>query len=270
MGIIREFNSKRPEIKLKDLPFSFYSLPIFLDYSGFLLERNGETLLTNQDPYYKQEFPSVFLPKKPINWEDASITFTSEEDLKKIKKRRIEILIKKPIGEEFFYKTESLLKPESKIERRIEQFKKSYKYKTEKTFSKNKIKDFYTQWKKQKKRTNDNFSEAEKFFFFCLDNLKKYKIKQVYVVINNKLVGFAWGVEHQSGNWAGLHLKVNYSYKGLSRFLHQERAKLFARRKFFTLGTGANESGIIQFKRELGPSQEKSYYYILTGKKLGK
>ena len=72
------------------------------------------------------------------------------------------------------------------------------------------------------------------------------------MTVNDKLVGLAWGMEHQSGNWMGLQLKANYKFKGLSRFLHHERSKLFADKKLFTLGTGAQDEGIIQFKRELG------------------
>lgn len=100
-----------------------------------------------------------------------------------------------------------------------------------------------------------------------MDNLKKYQVKQVYVIVNKKLIGFAWGLKHSSGNWIGLQLKVKYRYKGLSRFLHQERAKLFSRYELFTLGAGAQEPGIIQFKKELGPTEEREYFYVLTGKK---
>ncbi len=270
MNIIQKFNSKKPLMELKSLPFSFYSSAIYLDCYGHLLERNGELILVTQDPYYQQEFPAIFLPNRQINQIEASVTFTSEADIKKLEKNNIEIIIKKPIGGEFFYTTKLLLNPEPKIKRRIEQFKKSYKYKISHSWPKEKVKDFYFEWKKQKKRSGDNFAEVENFFFFCLDNLRTYKAKQVYVTVNDKLVGLAWGMEHQSGNWMGLQLKANYKFKGLSRFLHHERSKLFADKKLFTLGTGAQDEGIIQFKRELGPIEEKNYYYVLTGKKVGK
>jgi hypothetical protein len=267
MEIIRKFNSRRSPVSLDSLPFSFYSSEIFLDFSGHILERNGELVLTTQDLYYHHEFPAVFLPGKIINWQETEITFTSEEDIKKIKKKGVEIIIQRPIGSEFFYKTETLLNPAADLKRRIGQFHKSYQYKIKHSFPKDKIKEFYYRWKKQKARKNDNFRGAEEFFFFCLDNLKRYKVKQVYVVVKDKLVGFAWGADHLSGNWLGLHLKVDYRFKGLSRFLHHERAKFFTGKDFFTLGTGAQEPGIIQFKKELGPIQEKNYYYVLTGKK---
>ncbi|MCX6713815.1 MAG: hypothetical protein NTV48_01785 [Candidatus Vogelbacteria bacterium] len=235
--------------------------------AGYILNRNDELILATQDIFYNHEFPAIFLPKKSSNWQEASITVTTEEDVKKLKKKGLEIIIQKSLGSEFFYKTKTLLNPVSDTKRRIEQFDKNYQHKIYHSFSKDKIKDFYYKWKKQKKRKNDNFADAESFFFFCLDNLKKYKIKQVYITVNDKLVGFAWGLKHQSGNWVGLQLKAIYRFKGLSRFLHHQRAKLFADKDLFTLGTGAQEPGIIQFKKELGPFQEKNYYYVLTGKK---
>lgn len=63
----------------------------------------------------------------------------------------------------------------------------------------------------------------------------------------------------------------NYKFKvkkGLSRFLHSERAKLFANYAKFTLGTGAGDPGIESYKKELGPSREEEYFYLLTGGKF--
>jgi hypothetical protein len=109
------------------------------------------------------------------------------------------------------------------------------------------------------------FDESGDSFLYCVSNLKKYKVKQLYVEVDGKLAGLAFAVEHSSGNWVGLHLKVDYSYKGLSRFLHNERAKLFSDKKLFTLGTSGYDLGIAQFKSELGPSHVIHYSYVLTG-----
>lgn len=117
-------------------------------------------------------------------------------------------------------------------------------------------------------RDGDLFDENEELFMFMLDNLKKYNIKQVYVEVDKKLVGLGWGVKHHVGGWVGLHLEVDYKFKGLSRFLHHERAKMFKNIKEFTLGTGAKEKGITNYKKELGPCRTVPYFYILTaGKK---
>lgn len=99
-------------------------------------------------------------------------------------------------------------------------------------------------------------------------HLDYYQIRQSYVEVDGELVGFAWGVEVPGRGWVGLHLKVDYRFAGLSRFLHVERAKQFSGIDEFTLGTGAQVSGIEEYKRELHPSREVHYFYILTGERL--
>lgn len=129
------------------------------------------------------------------------------------------------------------------------------------------VADFYIEWKKQKKREGKIFEQAEEFFGFCLSNLDKYKIKQTYVFIKDRLVGFAWGVPHSHGKWVGLHLKTDYAYNGLSRYLQHLRAVQFKDSKEFSLGTDAHEPGIEEYKRSLHPSREVPYFYVLTGEK---
>jgi len=60
---------------------------------------------------------------------------------------------------------------------------------------------------------------------------------------------------------------VDYQYKGLSRFLHHERAKIFEQYAEFSLGTGVQDKGIDKYKEELSPSYKKAYSYLLTGDK---
>lgn len=222
-----------------------------------------------QDLLFPHDFPSIFLPQNPANWERASMAFITPEEVEKIKGENIEIIIDKYIEQEFFFKTESLINPSGDINRRINQFKNGYKFEVLNKYPKDKVREFYEFWKNQRDRGDSlTFPEAEKEFFESLDGLEKYDIKQVYVVVDGLLAGFAWGVAHDSGNWVGLQLKVNYDFKGLSRFLHQERAKLFADHELFTIGTGAREAGIAQFKEELGPVYKKEYHYVATGDKI--
>jgi hypothetical protein len=251
------------------LPFSYFSLPLYLDFSAYLLSHNGKDVIVAQDIYYPHEFPALFLHPNSKNWENFSVTFATDQDIKKVRNKKIEIILRKETGTEYFYNTVSLVNPTGKINQRIKQFKKLYgsSYKLRRTYNRKKIEKFYYFWKKQKGRNGDTFKESEKLFFFCLDNLRKYKIKQIYIEIGGKLAGLAFGVSHSSGGWVGLQLKVNYKYKGLSRFLHHERARLFSREKLFTLGTGSHDAGISQFKEELGPAFSKEYFYILTGKR---
>lgn len=259
---MERFNSSKHSELAHKLPFSYFSTYVYLDFSARILIRNDEQIIVDQDMYYPHEFPALFLPRNPLNWQHCSITFTTEEEKNTIKEK-VKILIDKPSGDEYFYKTQSLINPTSDIERRIEQFKK-YEYTVLDTYPKDKIIQFYDFWKSQRDRSADTFESSENFFYFCLENLDAYNVKQIYVEINGELVGFAWGVKHHKEGWVGLHLKVNYDIKGLSRFLHNERAKMFSVVEKFTLGTGAHEQGISQFKEELGPEYVKKYSYILT------
>lgn len=265
---MEKFDSQKHLALTAHLPFSYYSLPLYLDYCAYLLPRNNERVVVAQDLYYPHEFPALFLPQNPANWENFSVTFATTEDVEKIKKQNIEIILQKPVGTEFFYRTDDLLNPNNKIAQRIRQFNKLYKYKVFSSYPQDKVRQFYQDWKNQKERPGDLFTEAEKLFFFCLENLSKYDVKQVYVEIDGQLAGLAWGVAHPAGGWVGLHLKTDYHFKGLSRFLHQQRAQLFADRKYLALSTGEKDPGITQFKKELGPTEEREYCYLLTGGKL--
>jgi len=264
---MEKFDSQKHFNLTGHLPFSYYSLPLYLDYCAYLLPRNNEMVIVAQDLYYPHEFPALFLPQNPANWQNFSVTFATLADIKKIKQQNIEIILQKPVGTEYFYRTEDLLHPDRKIAQRIRQFNKLYQYKVLDSYPADKIRQFYLAWKNQKERPGDLFDEAERIFFFCLENLPKYDIKQVYVEVEGRLAGLAWGVAHPDGGWVGLHLKTDYRFKGLSRFLHQKRAELFADREYLALSTGEKDPGITQFKKELGPAEERDYYYVLTGGK---
>jgi hypothetical protein len=265
---MEKFDSQEHLSLANQLPFSYYSLPLYLDFCAYLLPRNNEQIIVAQDFYYPHEFPALFLPQDPANWENFSVTFATAADIEKIKQQNIEIILQKPAGTEFFYRTKDLINPDSKIAQRIRQFNKLYEYKIFNDYPQAKIRQFYQDWQNQRERSSDVMVEEEKLFFFGLENLSKYDVKQVYVEINGQLAGLAWGVAHPAGGWVGLHLKTDYRFKGLSRFLHQQRAQLFADKECLALGTGVQELGITQFKKELGPAEEKEYSYILTGGKI--
>lgn len=263
---MEKFNAEKNSRLIKNLPFSYFSTNLYLDFAAYTFERNGEHFIVWQDVLYQNDFPCIFIPNKKDNWVRCSITFVINEEIENIKKEGIEILVKKPMGSEFFYNTENFINPKSSLKKEINKFITSYDYLLSDNMDKEKIVEFYNFWKKQKGRENVDFEEAEKFFIFCLDNLNKYNIKQIYVEINDKIVGLAWGIEHpNSNNWIALHLKVNYKYIGLSRFLYCERAKMFENFKEFSSGTGTRDKGIDKFKELLGPSYKKEYFYILTG-----
>ncbi len=263
---MEKFNLEKDKYILNNLPFSYFTTQIYADYSCYVFERNGERLLVWQDILYPHEFPCVFPPSQESNFERCSITFADDVFCKKVEKE-FEVLLKKSSGSEFFYETSHFTEPSGSISKDVKLFTKNYQFTTANECDINLVKDFYHKWKTQKERENISFEDSEEFFFFCLDNLDKYKVKQVYVFVDGKLVGLAWGVEHSEDKWVGLHLKLLYEYKGLGRFLHNQRALLFSSYKDFTLGTGANDKGIEDFKHTLGPVSILDYFYILMGER---
>lgn len=268
MSDMEKFASDRHSELQKGLPFSYFSTRPYLDFAAYTFERNGESLLVWQDTLYPNEFPCIFMPKKKENWVRCSTAFATQEDITNIKKGNIEILMSKPMGAEFFYATDEFVEPKGDLKNRVNKFRSSYVYSLASESNKAKIIEFYNFWKSQKEHESITFEESEEFFQFCLDNLNKYDIKQAYVEIDGRMAGLAWGIAcENSDQWVGLHLKVDYQYKGLSRFLHHERARMFADRKEFSLGTGAHDKGIDKFKEELGPAYKKEYHYLLTGEK---
>lgn len=258
-------SEKYSELRQK-MPFSYVSSMPYLDFCAYVFERNGEQLIVWQDLVCPNDFPSIFMPKNKKNWVHCSVAFATNEDIEAVRMENIEVLLVVPMGKEYYYNTKELLSSRGSFKNRVNKFESSYGYELRYTAEKKEIAEFYDFWKSQREHESITFNESESFFNFCLDNLNKYDIKQVYVEIDGKLVGLAWGVEFAgSSNWVGLHLKVSYKFQGLSRFLHQERAKMFDDKKEFTLGTGARDKGIESYKQELGPARTQEYYYLLTG-----
>ncbi len=175
----------------KDLPFSYFSTNLYLDFSAYFFVRNDENLIVWQDLLYPNEFPCIFLPKQKNNWAHCSIAFATDDDINNIEKENIEILVKKPMGREFFYKTEDFINPRGSFKSRINQFSSNYEHAILHNCDKKRILEFYDFWKEQRVHNSITFGESESFFHFCLDNLEKYDIKQVYVEVDNRIVGLA-------------------------------------------------------------------------------
>jgi hypothetical protein len=265
---MEKFDSSRHAALLKKLPFSYFSTSVYADFSHHIFERNGEQLIVWQDNLYPNEFPCVFPPQLENNWERCSVTFAQRDFIENAKKRGVEVLIEKPAGAEFFYTTTSFIEPHGSIERDVELFKRAYPaHEVHTSCESETIVDFYNEWRAQKTRDGETFDESEEFFDFCLQDLEKYDVRQTYVFVDGNLAGLAWGVPHSHGKWVGLHLKVRYEYKGLSRYLHHLRAHQFPDHAEFSLGTGAHEPGIEKHKRDLHPSRETPYFYVLTGER---
>lgn len=198
-----------------------------------------------------------------------SASMVSKEDIQKIKDSGIEVSWENPTETEFIYSTQDFLNPTKKYKQKINQFINDYKYTIHKNYDKKKIVDFYNLWEKQKGDFDNVFNkESNDFFVYCIENLDRYNIKQIYVEVGGKLVGFVCGVKHSEDKWVSIHIKSDYQYRGISRFLNHEITKKFADTKIVSLGTGCQDQGLIQYKKELGPIEEKQYYYVATkGKK---
>ena len=270
--MLSKFDSKKHHQFSRNLPFSYLSLPLYLDFCAYTFKRNGEDLIVWQDILYPNDFPSIFLPQKKENWEKSTIALVTPEQIDALEKEGVKINLQNFIDTEYFYKTDNFIHPKGKIKERVAQFERLYLYKVSYEYQKDKIINFYNQWHDQKERADSAlfYQESDELFHFCLNNLKKYKIRQIYIEINGKLAGLAWGAEHSSKNWVGLHMKTDYLYKGLSRFLQKKRAELFEDFENFSLGTSCHEDGLKTFKKELNPLYTKDYYYLSTGEKNGK
>jgi hypothetical protein len=263
---MRKFIFKKDKELIKHLPFSYLSCQPYLDHRAYVFERNNEKLIVEQDLIYPHDFPLLLtLPKNKKNWHKMNLIYTTQSQIKKIEKEKIPIEIKNKLSKEYYYLTKDFTEPKKDFKRRVKQFSKLYpKHKIYRSYDPKKIINFYNFWFRQKKRNlSPSLKWEANFFDFVLKNLKKYDIKQIYIEFDNKLVGFTWGVKHWKYGWVGLFLKTNYNYKGLSRFLSNQRATLFKNIKYFTLGE-APQKNIERFKKELMPFKKTQHYYIST------
>ncbi len=264
--MLERFDSQKHISCIENLPFSYISLPIYLDFLGYTFKKNDEDLVVWQDILFNHDFPSIFLPKDKRNWHKASMSLLTEDEINLIESEGIKISVKNPISTEYFYKTSDFSSPKKRKAKRIRRFQNKYNYSVLCDYDKEKVIEFYKIWRDQKDRISNKIwnLDGEDFFLFCLENFDKYNIDAIYVEVDNSLVGFAWGMEHPNGGWASLHLKNLYEYEGLAFFLRSEIAKKYSQHEFFTTGTGCKDEGIENYKRNLGPAYTKDYFYILA------
>lgn len=266
---MKKFDSAIHAKLIEKMPFSYLSTAVYLDFCAYLLPLNGEDLVVTQDPVYRHDFPGLFLPQNPLNWQFMSASMVFREDLQKIRDNGIEIATHNPTETEFIYSTRDFLNPVKTYKQKINQFEKGYRFEILDHYDRQKIIDFCAFWEKQTADFENCYTrESRDFFLFCLDNLGKYGIEQIYVEVEGKLAGFVWGVQHSADKWVSLHIKSDYQFRGLSRFLNYRISKKFADTSLASLGTGCQDPGLIKNKKELGPIEEKQYFYVLTRGKL--
>lgn len=265
--MLQKFDSR---IHLKDftyLPFSYYSSQVVLDFEGYLFERNEEQLLVWQDALYPHDFPCIFMPQKEANWEKLTVFAATTEDITAVKKEQIPVIIEKPVTAEFYYTTAQFINPEGEFRKELNYFVDHNSYQILNHYAQEKVREFYQFWLHQRVRDSYTMKQEVAMFEFCLSHLDTYAMRQCYVEVDGKLVGFAWGVPHWKGGWVSLQLKCDYAYKGLEKLLRHEYAKLFAEFELFTTGGGTPEAGIELHKKGMIPYEERQYSYLFTGDK---
>jgi hypothetical protein len=245
--------------------------PFWLAFDGFTEDQDGELLVYERDELFRNDFPFMKIPTKEQNMENSLITSVSESELEEIKKKGFEIIKSNCFGDEFYYRTSDFLNLDGgegrAVRKAINQFKKNYKYKLLTDYPKEKVTEFIKTWA-SKQAKNFLFDIGEQFAVFCVENKEKLKKSRwLFIEIDGKLVGYCLSYKLKEDLWCGIHQKVDYSYKGIGRFLLFERASLFKDVKEFTLGTGAHDEGIVAFKEALHPCRKEKRFFIVVGTK---
>ena len=275
--MIEKFDSKKHRALLAKLPFKYESSVIYLDFAGYIIERNGEKNVAVQDVLYPNDLPYLYLPEKKENWSHSIIQWVNKDQLDELKSD-FEIVKSFSSGKEYYYQTQDFIGLDggkwASFRKDVHHFKNNNHYKILENYDFSKTKSFLKNiWLNQQEEKTASFNESYNFFIFCLENQKKYGIKTLYVEIDGTLAGLAMGSRFNDSDdkWLALHIKVDYKYRGLSRFLYHERAKLFAEFSEFTSGaTCAGDEGIEEFKKSLHPHRVEESYYVITGDKLKK
>ncbi len=246
--------------------------PYWLAYNAYHEKRNNELTICERDVLWNNDFPFLVMPKDKTNWIRAIMTNATQEDLEKIKEENIKIRDFFKFGNEYYYKTEEFVNPEKNksknFKKAIKHFESKYNFNIKDSYPKEKILEFLENWKKTQKERNILFDISHEFEIFCIKKCGKINGKWLFVEINDKLAGYCLSYQLNKDFWVGIHQKVDYNYRGLSRFLLYKRASLFPKTKYFSLGEQARDKGIQEFKESLHPFKKVDRYYIVTDEKI--
>ncbi len=250
--------------------FSYDSNPYTLAFSGFY-ENNEELLIYQRDPLYMNDFPFLSLPKNKKHWIRGIFTDASQVDIEMIKNENIEVRNSFVYGPEYYYNTQDFIDlsvSNKTFRKHVNNFKNNYEFKIKNSYPQKKILEFLDKWTSSQKEQNELFDNSNEFEKFCIKMCKVIKGKWLFIEVDKELVGYCLSYQFNKDFWVGIHQKVDYNYKGLSRFLLHKRASLFPNTSYFSLGTGARDEGIKKFKEELRPFKKEDRYYIITGNRL--
>jgi hypothetical protein len=251
--------AKIPNIK------KYCTNPFYLAFNGYYEKLNEEILLCERDELYRNEFPYINFPTRKENAVRAIATYCTEDDVNQLQKWNIPIKMKKEHGLEYYYKTEDFARlTNASFRKQVARFSNHYNFKILHDYPKTKIISFIRKWAESQKTKNEFFNLGTEYAIFCARKKEKIKGKWLFVEINNELAGYNLSYPFNDQYWVGIHQKVDYEYKGLSRFLLHQRANLFPNIPFFTLGTEAHDEGVKNYKEELHPYRREKRYFIMT------
>jgi len=253
------------------LPFSHATCVPYLEMYAQVFHRNDEPIFVWQHETYVHRVPSIFLPADKRNWEECAVACATPEAIEAVRAEGIPILKQELVSTEYFYTTKTFTEPEGTLAKKIRKFQRDFPtLLISREGTRDQLSAFYDTWLACQRpeavpAIKQNGDRETMFAFF--DRAEEHGIKSIYAYLDGRLVGFAMGVGHPSGNWVGLQLKTDRAVTGLTRFLEHERAKLFSDCPEVSLSTGCGNAGLDAFKQELGPAYTKEYSYIETGSK---
>ena len=125
---MEKFDSQKHGKLIGNMPFSYVSTLVYLDFCAYVIRKNEENLVVKEDPV-SHDLNCFFLPEKKANWEFITASMVSAEDIQKIVDSDIEISSKNQTETEYIFLTEDFINPTQKYKNKIKQFEKCYKYK---------------------------------------------------------------------------------------------------------------------------------------------
>lgn len=251
---------------------TFYANSFYLLEKCFYEELEGELIIGQPSIKREGEFNLINVPEN-VSLLDKYKNFTLiyKEDIKKLEDKGFIINHKEEIGPEFFYDTKDFIKMEggafATFRKKVHHFENEYQPNVIREYDIEKTTDFINKWVKNKKVVM-NSSETEgmereaKENIEVLELLERVPNKSFFVEINGQLIGFQITVPINNKLWGAIYQKADHSYKGLTEFLYLVSAKENQAVNYFTSGSGGKSEGIINYKRELNPSEEKMLYFV--------
>jgi len=252
---------------------SFHINPFFLTHC-YKEERNGETILFEEDDVVKGTFDAITVPKLKENSHNQCYIYLFEEDITSLKKLGAEIKTQNLLGPEYFYKTEDFVKLDgsdfSRFRKKVNRFVKDFHPVVLNEYPKEKIKQFILNWATAKDTCNmsllqkEIFDNETKSSLKYIDLLETIENKTFYVEIDNQLAGFRITCPLTSDLWCGITQKIDYKYKNLNKYLYHISAKEYENIDMFTTGGDALMPSLGQYKESMHPNNKRDFYFIVT------